>query len=351
MGRRLAILPLCVLLACGLWAQKRKNKKDEEPPTQVLAPSPEPPEAVVAETGRLSFQVSPLSAKGLLSQQVRDALKALMHDNHGVPIVKLRAFVAGSGDLRRVQTIVSEELTDRKLTLPAISTIQVGALPMVGAQVVLESVSVEKKVVNPNGLVFFSASDARDAAAAVAQLQKTVNEASVKAANVLRATCFLSSLDDGTAVRMSLASDFPSATVDLVQMQRLGLQPQIACEAIGRLDTQSAAPKVGGAPQFAVATGPKLVFTETQLIFRDQDSDIRLAFQRLGKAMEPLGATYKDVIWSGVYPLTRPLGLKIDALRFEFFDRARPPAGTMLLFEGLPSIDATAAIELIAAGR
>jgi enamine deaminase RidA (YjgF/YER057c/UK114 family) len=150
---------------------------------------------------------------------------------------------------------------------------------------------------------------------------------------------------------MALAAAFPSTAVDLVQMQRLGLQPQVACEAIGRLDSQSPAPKAGGVPQFAVATGPKLVFTETQLIFRDQDSDIRLAFQRLGKAMEPLGATYKDVIWSGVYPLTRPLAEKIDALRFEFFDRAHPPAGTVLLFEGLPSIDATAAIELVAAAH
>jgi len=342
-------LPLCVLLACGLWAQKRKNKKDEEPPTQVLPPLPEPPEAVVAETDRLSFQVSPLSAKGLLSQQVRDALKALMRDNHGVPIAKLRAFVAGSGDLRRVQTIVSEELTDRKQTLPAISTIQVGALPMVGAQVVLESVSIEKKAVNPSGLVFFSASDARDAAAAVAQLQRAVSAASVKPANVLRVTCFLSSLDDGPAARMALATNFPSAAVDLLQMQRLGLQAQTACEAIGRLDSQ--APPNGDASQFVVAGTPKLVFTGTQLIFRDQDSDIRRAFQRLGKAMEPLGATYKDVIWSGVYPLTRPLAMKIDALRFDFFDRARPPAGTMLLFEGLPSIDATAAIELVAAAH
>lgn len=347
MGRRLAILPLCVLLACGLWAQKRKNKKDEVPPTQVLPPLPEPPEAVVAETGRLSFQVSPLSAKGLLSQQVRDALKALMRDNHGTPIVKLRAFVAGSGDLRRVQTIVSEELMDRKQALPAISTIQVGALPMVGAQVVLESVSIEKKVVNPSGLVFFSASDAADAAAAVAQLQKAVSAAGVKPANILRATCFLSSLDDGAALGMALATNFPNAAADLVQMQRLGLQPQIACEAIGRLD--SPPPPAGTTSQFAVAVTPRLVFTETQLIFRDQDSDIRLAFQRLGKAMEPLGAAYKDVIWSGVYPLTRSLAVKIDALGFDFFDRAHPPSGTMLLFEGLPSIDATAAIELVAA--
>jgi enamine deaminase RidA (YjgF/YER057c/UK114 family) len=280
---------------------------------------------------------------------VRDALKALMHDNHGVPIVKLRAFVAGSGDLRRVQTIVTEELTDRKQALPAISTIQVGALPMLGAQVVLESVSVEKRAVNPGGLVFFSASDAGDAAAAVAQLQKAVSAASVKAANVLRATCFLSSLDDGAAVRMALATTFPNAAADLIQMQRLGLQPQIACEAIGRADSQPPAAPAAASPQFVVAVAPKLVFTETQLIFRDQDSDIRLAFQRLGKAMEPLGATYKDVLWSGVYPLTRPLAAKIDALRFDFFDRARPPAGTMLLFEGLPSIDATAAIELVAA--
>jgi len=178
-----------------------------------------------------------------------------------------------------------------------------------------------------------------------------VSAASVKPANVLRATCFLSSLDDGPAARMALATNFPSAAFDLVQMQRLGLQPQIACEAIGRLDSPPSSPTTGDPPQFVVAVTPKLVFTETQLIFRDQDSDIRLAFQRLGKAMEPLGATYKDVIWSGVYPLTRPLGLKIDALRFEFFDRARPPAGTMLLFEGLPSIDATAAIELIAAAH
>jgi enamine deaminase RidA (YjgF/YER057c/UK114 family) len=348
MGRRFAILSLCVLLASGLWAQKRKSKKDEEPPTQVLAPLPEPPEAVIAETGRLSFHVSPLSAKGLLTQQVRDALKALLHDNHGLPIVKLRAFVAGSGDLRRVQTIVSEELTDRKQSLPAISTIQVGALPMVGAQVVLESVSVEKKIVNPQGLVFFSAGEARDAASAVAELQKSAGIARVKPSSMLRITCFLSSLDDGSVLRTAAVAAFPGAASDFVQMQRLGLQSEVACEAIGRLD--SAAPPAASA-LFAVASAPKLVFTETQLVFRDQDSDIRLAFQRLGKAMEPLGATYKDVIWSGVYPLTRPIAAKIEALRFDFFDRAHPPAGTSLLFEGLPSIDATAAIELIAAGR
>jgi hypothetical protein len=112
--QRLLILSLCLLLATGLLAQKRKKKKPEvEPIPQTLPVTPDTPEAIAAELGRLSFQVSPLSAKGLLSQQVHDALKALTRLNHGVPIVKLRAFVAGSGDLRRVKEIVAEDFTEK----------------------------------------------------------------------------------------------------------------------------------------------------------------------------------------------------------------------------------------------
>jgi enamine deaminase RidA (YjgF/YER057c/UK114 family) len=35
-------------------------------------------------------------------------------------------------------------------------------------------------------------------------------------------------------------------------------------------------------------------------------------------------------------------------VRFEFFDTAKPPASTALVFEGLPSMDASLGIELIA---
>src|SRR6185312_4365752 len=156
--RLFLILLLCGALALSLLAQKSKKKKpDVEPRPQALEIIPDPPDAVMAEPGRLSFQVSPLSDKGLLSQQVHDALKALARQNHGVPFVKLRAFVAGSGDLRRVKDIVAEDLTDKKQTLPAVSTIQVGALPMPGAQVVIEAVSSDKKVVNPSGIAFVPA--------------------------------------------------------------------------------------------------------------------------------------------------------------------------------------------------
>jgi len=346
--RPFLILVLCGALAASLLAQKPKKKKpDVEPRPQALEIIPDPPDAVIAEPGRLSFQVSPLSDKGLLSQQVHDALKALARLNHGVPFVKLRAFVAGSGDLRRVKDIVAEDLTDKKQQLPVVTTIQVGALPLPGAQVVIESVSSEKKVVNPGGVAFVPAVGSPNAAAAVAQLDSALSGAGVKAADVLRITCFMSSLEDVGAARSALANAFPSAAANFVQMQRLGLERQVLCEGVARLTSAPASPPATGSA-VTLVNSPKIVLTSTQLVFRDQDSDFRLAYQRLAKTMAPLGATFKDVFWTGNYALTLPNAAMIQKLQWEFLDRAHPPASTALQIEGLPSTDATAAIEFMA---
>ena len=169
------------MFSSAAWGQKKKKKSDEEPVTQTLPLLKDPPAAIEGQTQRLVFHVSPLSSKGLLSPQVRDGLKELLKSNHGATILKLRAFVAGSGDLRRVQAIVSEVFTDHKLNLPALSTIQAGGLPLEGAQVVLESIAEEKKTVNPNGLAFFSGQQAKDARQAIAQLEKAAIGAGVHA--------------------------------------------------------------------------------------------------------------------------------------------------------------------------
>jgi enamine deaminase RidA (YjgF/YER057c/UK114 family) len=328
------LLLLAVAVASHAPAQKKK-KSDEDQVTQTLPPLKDPPSAVVAETARLIFNVSPLSSKGLLSQQVRDALKALLRDTHGAAIVKLRAFVAGSGDLRRVTAIVSETFTEHKLPLPAVSTIGVGALPMDGSQVVIESVAVEKKTLNPNGLAFYSAQ-------AIKELRPIQG--------ALRATCFLTSLDDLASVRATVAAAFPGAVIDLVQTQRLGYDPADVCEAVARLDTAPAQPVViqNGA---ALVNAPKIALTGLQMAFRDSDADLRLAFERLRRELEPFGVTYKDLFWSSTYTLTRPVEDKVRALEQDYYDRARPPMGTMLLFEGLPSLDATMAVDVMAAAR
>jgi hypothetical protein len=336
---------------------KKQKKEDEQPIAQTLPLLKDSPAAAAGETGRLVFHVSPLSSQGLLSAQIRNALKILFQENHSAGIIKLRAFVAGSGDLRRVPTLVGEVFTQHKMKLPALSTIQVGALPMEGAQVVMESVAVGSRTVNPNGLAFFSGQQAKDFRQSVAQL-KTAVEA-VKAGEVLRVTCFLSSLDGMDAVRTAIAGAFPGAAANFVQLQRLPPEPLTECEAVGRLD---APPKEAVAfvnppgltrnpnySQIVLVKAPKVVYTGMQMAFGGQPADLRLAFERLGKALEPFDMNYGNVFWSGVYPLTLPVADAFRGLRFEFVDKSRPPGATLLLFEGLPSLDASMAFEVIAA--
>ncbi|HEY7337064.1 MAG TPA: Rid family hydrolase [Bryobacteraceae bacterium] len=329
--------------------QPRKPKnEDREPVTQALPVLKDPPAAVAAETAKLTFHVSPLSAKGLLSPQTRDAIGALMKLNRGARIVKLRAFVAGTGDMRRVQSIVSEIFTDKKQPLPALSTIQVGALPMEGAQVVIESVSEEKKPKHPFGLVFFSGQTGDGVAAAISRLAAAATSAQVPAAGMLRVTCFLGSVEEIDAARGEAARVFPAAALDFVQAIRGESGTSAVCEGAG--SKSEAGPPVALTPGAAAVSMPKLVFTGTQLAFREQDADLRLAFERLEKSLEPLGVAYKDVVFSRIYPLNRSVGERTTKMASEFLS-PNVPFSPPIFFEGLPSLDSTVAVEVVAASR
>src|SRR5215467_8478275 len=154
-----AMAAVCALSLLGSVASaQRKKKKEEE--TQTLQVPKDLPGAVTGETRRLTFHVTPLSSRGLLSQQIRDALKAVARDSGNETVLKIRAFVAGSGDLRRVRDLVSESFTDRHQPLPTLSLIQSGGLPLEGAQVVLEYIGAARKDLHPGGLVFLSAQNA-----------------------------------------------------------------------------------------------------------------------------------------------------------------------------------------------
>ncbi|MGH9664351.1 MAG: Rid family hydrolase, partial [Bryobacteraceae bacterium] len=313
---------------------------------------------VVADTARLAFQVSPLTAKGLLSQQTREALKALMRQHRRASIVKLRAFVAGAGDMRRVAMIVSETFADKKQPIPALSVIQAGALPREGAQVVLESTAVEKKPVNPNGVAFLSGLAAPSVQQSVRRLETALAAASLQPADMLRVTCFVGMLDDSRAGFAAAQSTFPQAALDLVQMQREPALPPAECEGVARLRapqsepvrflSPTAASDSPDASQTVLVAAPKLVISGTQLAFHDQASDVRLAFERLGKALDPLGAKLSGVVMTHLYSLSRSTAERVQAVRLEFYDKAHPPATTMLLFEGLPSLDASFAVDVIA---
>src|SRR5258708_4485336 len=125
-----------LVLTAGSSAQKKKKEI-----TQTLQLPKDLPTIAIGETRRLTFHVTPLSARGLLSAQVRDALKTLSRDTGSSTVLRIRAFVAGSGDVRRVRDLVSETFTDRKLPLPTLVLVQARCLPLEGAQVVLEAIA------------------------------------------------------------------------------------------------------------------------------------------------------------------------------------------------------------------
>lgn len=376
-ARVLAALLITCLLSGPATAQRKKKKEKtvDEEKTQQLETTPDLPAGVFAETQRLGFLVSPLSSKGLLSQQTRDAVRALMKNSHGAQLVKLRAFVAGTGDMRRVQTIVAEELAGKRQILPVLSVVQVGQLPLEGAQILIEATTIEKKPVNANGVAFFSGQQVAKegkienpleavlplAEKSLANLKTAAAAAGVPQSAMMRVTCLASSLADYSAVSRKISEEFPQATATVVQLQRGPLRPVVECEGIGRLSgalqdnvkllNPSGLPASANYSQVALVKSPRVLFTAGQMGFGGKDDDIRLAFDRLKRVLEQMKSSYADVFFSSYYPLTNPIVEQIRAQRFNYFDKSRPPASTLILFEGLPSHDASFAFEVVAAAN
>jgi hypothetical protein len=242
-----------VALALVLVVPVLAKKKKPEDETQTLALPVDPPLVATGRTSRLIFNVAPLSNKGLLSQQTRDALKAILKANGGVPVIHVRAFVAGSGDMRRVPQIVSEVFGEKHMALPSVSVVQVGAVPLEGAQILIEAVSESKKDVNADGLTFGVGPSPEQA---------------LHGAMPLMVTCFSETL-----------GAIPG--VNVVQMQRASGRSANICEAIGH----------GGDVR-----DPKLAFTGTQVAIGGSEK----ALQRIDR--ELAGA---KIVAMNVYSLNR----------------------------------------------
>jgi enamine deaminase RidA (YjgF/YER057c/UK114 family) len=329
--------------------EDKKKKKADEDITQALALPPELPAAVSAETGRLAFRVTPLSAKGLLSQQTRNALRTLLH-SHGATIVKLRAFVAGSGDLRRVGDIAGEMFQDKHQPLPSLSVVQVGALPLEGAQVVIEATEVERKVVNPFGIAFLAGQPAASVAESLEKLKSVLAAAGMQATDALSVTCFVSSLDQQRNTQQAMAARFPAAALDYLQMQRGPVAPAAQCESVARLRTAPArAFTFQEHSQAALVASPQVVITGTQLAFGSQDNDLKLAFDRLERELESKGAGFTHIVRSHLYITSGGLTSRVLAMQSARFGngQASPPS-TLLPLEALPSLDAAFGLDVIA---
>jgi enamine deaminase RidA (YjgF/YER057c/UK114 family) len=264
--------------------------------------------------------------------------------------------------------LISESFTDHQKPLPALSLIRCGALPLEGAQVVLEAIAAARKPVNPFGLAFIAAVPAvsdnpRDPVAplmnkTLESLHKAAQAAGATSSDMVRLTCFMSSLDNLQSSRTLVEGEYPHAAVDYIQTQRNPARGLAACEAVARLTAVSSTPfrttsaegvaMESGESQIGMVGAEHVVLTGTQVSFGYEPKDGHLAFERLQKELEQAGTSARNVAFAHFYPLAYPIAAQIRLVRKDFFDAAHPPAASMLVFEGLTSMDAGFAVDVVA---
>jgi hypothetical protein len=363
-GRRLG-----AVLAAGFlmfWlsssgAAQSHRKKDEEPKPQVLPLPKEPPVALAADVGSLGFHVSPLLRSGKLAAQIRDCLNEVIREAHGAPIIKLRAFVSGAGDTRRVQAVMSDLFTEHKLNLPVLTIVQVGALGDDASQVVIETVTSERRQQNPGGLAFLASQRADSLNGSLDKLKeglaavdgKLKNDspapAGFAASDVVSVTCLLETLSDYRASLDHVMSIFPKASVNIVQAQRQIGGSAAACEAVARVNEAPTGTMSFRPFRVTVLTvRQQAVFTGVQLGFGPYLDDAMAALDRLRKNAASASALFDEVAVINVYSLSPEASsaLRKTALKFH----VPVEALSFQPVEGLPSPDAALGIEAIYGG-
>ncbi len=334
-------VPLCIVLVLPvLFAQRKKHD-----PMEPLPLPPELPMAVAARTRQIDFHISPLLRTGGLASQIRQSLNELIRDTRGESIVKLRAFVSGTGDARRVKDEVAAIFTERKLRFPVLSIVQVGALGDEAAAVVIEAVVSTPRTVNPNGLAFLAGETGRSLSASLQSLRESMKAASIGPEHVLTCTCFTSRLEDFAASRAAIQAAFPQTEIDVVQPLRDPGNETTTCEAVAQLSEPPAQGSVVWLEnaRAALVDSPQLVFTGLQLAFGNYLDDAHEAFARLQRAASAVDAVEAPV---------RVDAFSLDAYAGSALRKTTPVPMSLLTVqavEGLPAVDASAGIEAVLA--
>lgn len=299
--------------------------------------------ALAAETATLEFRALPLLQSGGLAAQIRQSVSLLLHDtSREDAVIKLRAFVAGPGDARRVQSVVTDSFSEHKLPLPVVTIVEVGALQDSRAQIAMEATVSTRKQLNPNGLVFLGGQVGGTLDAAVSKLRASALTAS--AGNILRATCFVSRIDgEGPAMQNAVAAALPGATVTVIQALRDPAADGATCEAIAQAKPPASftASPVLLFPQAraTVVRTDRLIFTGLQLSFGNYLDDAQEAFDRLTRtasAIDPVDTPAQVTVFSPD-PSSMAALRKTTHVPLSIF--------TVQLVQGLPGADASAGVE------
>lgn len=317
----------------------------------LLSPEPRAQQPVIeGETRKLQFQVAPAVTEGNIADQIDKTLATFKSR-----ILNLRAFVVGTDQVGIARLAIEEFFQKKRRPLPTVIVVAIGALPNPKARVVVEAVLDSGRNLNPEGLAFVSGqADSSDKPVermlpltekAMKDLNTIHRAAGILAEDVLRVTCLMTSVSDAAGVEARVKREFPQAALTLVQIQRAPARGVIECESVARLRANPGEPLkfihadgLPKSPDFSHAAligAPRLLFSDLRLPKGDKDNDARKVFAELHQLLKYFGGSIKLVAMSSLYPVSQAATDLVRRTRFDFYDRDRPPASTMMMFEGL----------------
>ena len=292
-------------------------------------------QGVVVETATAGFAVAPLSARGDLSRQATAARRAIRGK-----VYRYRAFVTGTPDPAPLA---------KALGAAPVTVIRVQGLPLAGALISLEAVTARGK--NPGGLLFLSGQPATNADQSFAQLDTVLRAAALEPSDLLQLTCYSTAPENASATLSLAARRYPAAARNLVQIPAPEGRTLIECEAVARarrpagyLNPESLAKSANYTQAVGIDT-PKLMWSGLREVGECSAGAVRAAFTALAGTLDARGGSIRQVAMSHLYPYSKDASDLLRAIRFDFYDRARPPASTMLVFP--PGPGPCAAIETV----
>ncbi len=312
-------------------------------------------QAIEVEPHRLIYRVSTVQPSGDAADQARRAVR-------GSRAVKLRAFVVGRENVAPVRVAIEAEFKRRPM--PLLNIVVVGALPGANLKVSIESVSESEKIVNPHGIAYVSGQPATSDDPAIAPLiEKSLaaldiahRSIGVGKSDVLIATCFVSNLVGYENSRRLVGNAFPRAAINFVQLQREYERGFVECETVVRQTTRPGGALIlsnpAGLPSspnyshIASIGAKKVVLTEVKSAAGEVDA--REAFRQMDELLKSHRTSLSNTAMSHIYPVSQAGSDLVRGIRFDYYDRSRPPGSTLVIFEGLPAPAASFAFEVVA---
>ncbi|MCC6363733.1 MAG: RidA family protein [Bryobacterales bacterium] len=312
----------------------------------LLAGVPAMSQGVVTPTESLRFQTINPEPKGTLTEQLERAEGKVKGR-----VYRYRVFVRPEADVKPFSIT---------LRAPVLTIVRVAALPHKDQKISLEAVTSGGR--NPHGLVFISGEGVTKNEAtpkvapmvttALDNVNKALHAAQLAPADVLSLTCYISSLDDIAEVQKLTASRYPKAARNHLQIPIAFGRALVECEAVARAKgavgflSPEGLPKSPNFSHVAGVSAKKLYWSGVHTAPSCDEAGVRKMFQNLEGDAKKEGAALDQAAFSYLYPNSQQGMDLIRNIRFGFYSKERPPASTMILFNGVEDANACAAVEV-----